>query len=41
MCRQVARIPGAEFIVLPEAHSINWERPDAFNPKFWSSIRKY
>lgn len=29
---QLAQIPGAEFIVLPEAsHSINWEQPEAFN----------
>ena len=27
-------IPGADFIVLPEAaHSINWEQPEAFNPQ--------
>jgi pimeloyl-ACP methyl ester carboxylesterase len=32
MRRQLAHIPGAEFIVLPEAsHSINWEQPEAFN----------
>jgi pimeloyl-ACP methyl ester carboxylesterase len=29
---QLASIPGAEFVVLPEAsHSINWEQPEAFN----------
>ena len=32
MRRQLARIPGAEFIALPEAsHSINWEQPEAVN----------
>ena len=32
MRRQLAHIPGARFIVLPEAaHSINWEQPEAFN----------
>lgn len=32
MRRQLAHIPGAEFVVLPEAsHSINWEQPEAFN----------
>jgi pimeloyl-ACP methyl ester carboxylesterase len=32
MRRQLAHIPGAKFIVLPEAaHSINWEQPEAFN----------
>ena len=32
MRRQLAAIPGAEFIVLPEAsHSINWEQPETFN----------
>jgi pimeloyl-ACP methyl ester carboxylesterase len=32
MRRQLERIPGAQFIVLPEAaHSINWEQPEAFN----------
>ena len=31
MRRQLAGIPGAEFLILPEAaHSINWERPDDF-----------
>jgi pimeloyl-ACP methyl ester carboxylesterase len=29
---QLAHIPGAKFVVLPEAsHSINWEQPEAFN----------
>jgi pimeloyl-ACP methyl ester carboxylesterase len=29
---RLAHIPGTEFIALPEAaHSINWERPGAFN----------
>lgn len=32
MRRQLAAIPGAEFIILPEAsHSINWEQPEPFN----------
>jgi pimeloyl-ACP methyl ester carboxylesterase len=32
MRRQLACIPNAKFIVLPEAaHSINWEQPEAFN----------
>jgi pimeloyl-ACP methyl ester carboxylesterase len=32
MRRQLAYIPGAKFVVLPEAaHSINWEQPEAFN----------
>jgi pimeloyl-ACP methyl ester carboxylesterase len=32
MRRQLAHIPGAKLIVLPEAaHSINWEQPEAFN----------
>lgn len=32
MRRQLAHMPGAKFIVLPEAaHSINWEQPEAFN----------
>jgi len=32
MRRQLAHIPGAKFIILPEAsHSINWEQPEAFN----------
>jgi pimeloyl-ACP methyl ester carboxylesterase len=32
MRRQLANIPGAQFVVLPEAaHSINWEQPEAFN----------
>ena len=32
MRRQLAHIPGARFVVLPEAaHSINWEQPEAFN----------
>ena len=42
MRRQLARIPGAEFIVLPEAaHSINWEQPEAFNRKVLEFIRKH
>jgi pimeloyl-ACP methyl ester carboxylesterase len=32
MRQQLQHIPGAEFVVLPEAaHSINWEQPEAFN----------
>jgi pimeloyl-ACP methyl ester carboxylesterase len=32
MRRQLAHLPGAQFIVLPEAaHSINWEQPEEFN----------
>jgi pimeloyl-ACP methyl ester carboxylesterase len=32
MRRQLAHIPGAQLVVLPEAsHSINWEQPEAFN----------
>jgi pimeloyl-ACP methyl ester carboxylesterase len=32
MRRQLAHIPCAEFIVVPEvAHSINWEQPESFN----------
>jgi pimeloyl-ACP methyl ester carboxylesterase len=32
MRRQLAHIPGVQFIVLSEAaHSINWEQPEAFN----------
>ena len=42
MRRQLARIPGAEFIVLPEAsHSINWEQPEAFNRAVLEFIRKH
>jgi pimeloyl-ACP methyl ester carboxylesterase len=42
MRRQLAHIPGAEFIVLPEAaHSINWEQPEAFNRNVLEFIRKY
>jgi pimeloyl-ACP methyl ester carboxylesterase len=42
MRRQLANIPGAEFIVLPEAsHSINWEQPEAFNRNVLEFIRKY
>ena len=39
--RQLAHIPGAQFIVLPEAsHSINWEQPEAFNRNVLEFIRK-
>jgi len=32
MRRQLEHLPGAQFVVLPEAaHSINWEQPEAFN----------
>jgi pimeloyl-ACP methyl ester carboxylesterase len=42
MRRQLTRIPGAEFVVLPEAsHSINWEQPEAFNRNVLAFIRKY
>ena len=35
-------IPGAEFIVLPEAsHSINWEQPEAFNHHVLEFIRRH
>jgi non-heme chloroperoxidase len=37
---QLAHIPGAKFIVLPEAaHSINWEQPEAFNRNVLEFIR--
>ena len=40
MRRQLAHIPGAKFIVLPEAaHSINWEQPEAFNRNVLEFIR--
>lgn len=42
MRRQLAHIPGAQFIVLPEAaHSINWEQPEAFNHHVLEFIRKH
>jgi pimeloyl-ACP methyl ester carboxylesterase len=42
MRRQLAHIPHAEFIILPEAsHSINWEQPEAFNRHVLEFIRKY
>jgi pimeloyl-ACP methyl ester carboxylesterase len=42
MRRQLAAIPGAEFIVLPEAsHSINWEQPEAFNRAVLEFIRSH
>ena len=42
MRRQLDRISGAEFIVLPEAsHSINWEQPEAFNRHVLEFINKY
>jgi pimeloyl-ACP methyl ester carboxylesterase len=42
MRRQLAHIPGAQFMVLPEAaHSINWEQPDAFNRNVLEFIRKH
>ena len=42
MRRQLAHIPHAEFIVLPEAsHSINWEQPEAFNRHVLDFIRKH
>ena len=40
MRRQLAQIPGAKFIVLPEAsHSMNWEQPEAFNRNVLEFIR--
>jgi pimeloyl-ACP methyl ester carboxylesterase len=40
--RQLAHIHGAEFILLPEAaHSINWERPEAFNGNVPEFVRKH
>jgi pimeloyl-ACP methyl ester carboxylesterase len=42
MRRQLAHIPGAQFIVLPEAaHSINWEQPEAFNRNVLEFIRAH
>ena len=42
MRRQLAHIPHAEFIVLPEAsHSINWEQPEAFNRTVLEFIGKH
>jgi pimeloyl-ACP methyl ester carboxylesterase len=42
MRRQLAHIPAATFIVLPEAaHSINWEQPEAFNRNVLEFIRKH
>lgn len=42
MRRQLAHIPGAKFIVLPEAaHSINWEQPEAFNRNVLEFIRDW
>jgi pimeloyl-ACP methyl ester carboxylesterase len=42
MRRQLAAIPHAEFIVLPEAsHSINWEQPASFNRNVLEFIRKH
>jgi pimeloyl-ACP methyl ester carboxylesterase len=39
---QVAHIPGAQFIVLPEAaHSINWEQPESFNRNVLEFIRRH
>ena len=40
MRRQLTHIPGAQFIVLPEAaHSINWEQPETFNRNVLERIR--
>ncbi len=40
MRRQLAHIPGAKFVILPEAaHSINWEQPAAFNRQVLEFIR--
>jgi pimeloyl-ACP methyl ester carboxylesterase len=42
MRRQLAHIPGAQFIVLPEAaHSTNREQPEAFNRNVLEFIRRY
>ena len=42
MRRQLAHVPGAQFIVLPEAaHSINWEQPEAFNRNVLEFIRRH
>jgi pimeloyl-ACP methyl ester carboxylesterase len=42
MRRQLAHIPGAQFVVLPEAsHSINWEQPETFNRQVLEFIRKH
>jgi len=42
MRRQLAHIPGAEFMVLSEAaHSINWEQPEAFNRNVLEFIRRH
>jgi pimeloyl-ACP methyl ester carboxylesterase len=42
MRRQLACIPHAEFVVLPEAsHSINWEQPEAFNRHVLDFVRKH
>ena len=42
MRRQLAHIPGATFIVLPEAaHSINWEQPEEFNRNVLEFIRRH
>jgi pimeloyl-ACP methyl ester carboxylesterase len=42
MRRQLAHIPGAQFIVLPEAaHSINWEQPEVFNRNVLEFIRRH
>ena len=42
MRRQLAHIPHAEFIIVPEAsHSINWEQPEVFNRNVLEFIRKY
>jgi pimeloyl-ACP methyl ester carboxylesterase len=42
MRRQLAHIPGAKFVVLPEAsHSINWEQPEAFNHNVLEFIKDW
>jgi len=42
MRRQLADIPHAKFIVLPEAaHSINWEQPEAFNRNVLEFIKDW
>ena len=42
MRRQRDHIPGASFIVLPEAaHAINWEKPEDFNRNVLEFISQY
>ncbi|HWO41733.1 MAG TPA: alpha/beta hydrolase [Candidatus Eisenbacteria bacterium] len=42
MRRQLAHIPGAKFILVPEAsHSIAWEQPEAFNRHVLEFIKQW